>query len=77
MASNEPIDDPYVQISLELRMSTIDWLDGLKEEWGIRSRNDAISRLLDELKPSRDVSELSGFTYIRNRPTACRNKGYE
>jgi hypothetical protein len=55
MPPESPIDDPYVRISLELRVSTIDWLDGLKEEWGIRSRGDLISRLLDELKRPIDV----------------------
>jgi metal-responsive CopG/Arc/MetJ family transcriptional regulator len=55
MPSDSPIEDPYVRISLELRVSTIDWLDSLKEEWGIRSRSDLISRLLDELKPPTDV----------------------
>jgi hypothetical protein len=55
MSSESPIEDPYVRISLELRVSTIDWLDSLKEEWGIRSRGDLISRLLDELKPPIDV----------------------
>lgn len=55
MPPDSPIDDPYVRILLELRVSTIDWLDGLKEEWGIRSRGDVISRLLDELKGPIDV----------------------
>jgi hypothetical protein len=51
VAPEEPIHDPYVRISLELRMSTIEWLDGLREEWGILSRSDLVNRLLDELKP--------------------------
>lgn len=51
MPPDAPIDDPYVRISLELRLSTLDWLDGLKEEWGIRSRSELVSRLLDELNP--------------------------
>ena len=55
MPSDGPIDDPSVRISVELRVSTIDWLDSLKEEWGIRSRGDLISRLLDELKPPVDI----------------------
>jgi len=55
MPPDGAIEDPYVRISLELRVSTINWLDGLKEEWGIRSRGDLISRLLDELKRPVDV----------------------
>ena len=55
MPSDSPIEDPYVRISLELRVSTINWLDALKDEWGIRSRSDLISRLLDELKPPIDA----------------------
>ena len=49
-------DDPYVQVTLELRQSTLVWLDGLREEWGLRSRGALVSRLLDELaQPSSDA----------------------
>jgi len=49
-------DDPYVQVTLELRQSTLVWLDGLREEMGLRSRGALVSRLLDELaQPSRDA----------------------
>jgi hypothetical protein len=49
-------DDPYVQVTLELRQSTLVWLDGLREEWGQRSRGALVSRLLDELStPSSDA----------------------
>ena len=41
-------DDPYVRVTLELRQSTLVWLDGLREEWGLRSRGALVSRLLDE-----------------------------
>ena len=46
-------DDPYVRISVELRQSTLVWLDDLRKEWGLHSRGDLVSRLLDELaKPT-------------------------
>ena len=49
-------DDPYVRMSVELRQSTVVWLDDLRKEWGIRSRGDLVSRLLDELaKPTSDA----------------------
>ena len=42
-------DDPYVRVTLELRQSTLVWLDGLREEMGLRSRGTLVSHLLDEL----------------------------
>ena len=49
-------DDPYVRISVELRQSTLVWLDDLRKEWGLYSRGDLVSRLLDELaKPTSDA----------------------
>ena len=49
-------DDPYVSITFELRQSTLVWLDDLRKEWGLHSRSDLVSRLLDELaKPTSDV----------------------
>jgi hypothetical protein len=51
-----PPDDPYVRVTLELRQSTLVWLDSLREEWGLRSRGALVSRLLDELaQPSSDA----------------------
>jgi hypothetical protein len=48
-------EDPYVSITVELRQSTLVWLDDLRKEWGVRSRGDLVSRLLDELaKPTSD-----------------------
>lgn len=53
---DDPSDDPYVRVTLELRQSTLVWLDGLREEWGLRSRGALVSRLLDELaQPSSDA----------------------
>ena len=56
MSPDNSSDDPYVRISVELRQSTLVWLDDLRKEWGIRSRSDVVSRLLDELaKPTSDA----------------------
>ena len=49
-------NDPYVRVALELRQSTLVGLDGLREEWRLRSRGALVSRLLDELaQPSSDA----------------------
>ena len=42
-------DDPYVSITVELRQSTLEWLDSILDEFGMRSRGDLVSRLLDEI----------------------------
>lgn len=56
MSPDDSSDDPYVQVTLELRQSTLVWLDDLCNEWGLRSRRDMVSRLLDELaKPTSDA----------------------
>ena len=56
MPPDDSSDDPYVQVTLELRQSTLAWLDGLREEWGLRSRGALVSRLLDELaQPASDA----------------------
>lgn len=53
MNEANPADDPYVRVTLDLRQSTLAWLDGLREELGLRSRGALVSRLLDELaRPS-------------------------
>ncbi len=55
MSPDDSSDDPYVRISVELRQSTLVWLDDLRKEWGLHSRGDLVSRLLDELaKPTTD-----------------------
>lgn len=49
-------DDPYVQVTLELRQSTLLWLDGLRQEMGLRSRGVLVNLLLNELaNPSSDA----------------------
>jgi hypothetical protein len=56
MSEANPADDPYVRVTLDLRQSTLVWLDGLREEMGLRSRGALVSRLLDELaRPSDDA----------------------
>jgi hypothetical protein len=56
MPPDESSDDPYAQVTLELRQSSVVWLDGLREEWGLRNRGALVSRLLDDLtNPSNDV----------------------
>jgi hypothetical protein len=56
MSQANPADDPYVRITLDLRQSTLVWLDGLRAEMGLRSRGALVSRLLDELAhPSGDA----------------------
>ena len=55
MPPDDSSDDPYVQVTLELRQSTLVWLDDLRKEWGLHSRGDLVSRLLDELaRPTSD-----------------------
>ena len=56
MSPDDSSEDPYVRISVELRKSTLVWLDDLRKEWGVRTRGDLVSRLLDELaKPTSDA----------------------
>jgi hypothetical protein len=56
MSEANPADDPYVRVTLDLRQSTLVWLDGLRAEMGLRSRGALVSRLLDELAhPSGDA----------------------
>jgi hypothetical protein len=56
MSPGDSSGDPYVQVSVELRKSTVVWLDDVRKEWGVRSRGGLVSRLLDELaKPTSDA----------------------
>ncbi len=51
-------DDPYVQVTVELRQSNLVWLDSLVEEWGLRSRTELVNRLLEVLaKTSSEIQE--------------------
>ena len=38
-----------LRVTLELRQSTLQWIDGLREERGLRHRGAVVSRLLEEL----------------------------
>lgn len=49
MAFHQSDDDPRVRVTLELRQSTLPWIDGLREEMGLRHRGAVVSRLLEEL----------------------------
>lgn len=56
MSQEATSDDPYVEITVTLRQSTLEWLDAALEEFGLRSRAAMVSLLLDELvKPSTDA----------------------
>jgi len=49
MAFHPADDDPRVRVTLELLQSTLQWIDGLREEMGLRHRGAVVSRLLEEL----------------------------
>ncbi len=49
MAFHPADDDPRVRVTLELLQSTLQWIDGLREEMGLRHRGAVVSRLLKEL----------------------------
>ncbi len=56
MSEANPTDDPNVRVTLELRQSTLLWIDRLRTEMGLRNRGTVISHLLDDLAaPSEDV----------------------
>jgi hypothetical protein len=56
MSEATATDDPYVRVTLELRLSTLAWLDDVREAMGLRSRDAVVSRLLEELaRPSDDA----------------------
>ena len=38
-----------LRVTLELRQSTLQWIDGLREEMGLRHRGAVVNRLLKEL----------------------------
>ncbi len=56
MSEASAADDPYVKVTLDLRQSTLAWLDALQAEMGLRSRGVLVSRLLDELARPADVA---------------------
>ena len=60
MAFHSSDDDPRVRVTLELRQSTLHWVDGLRDEMDLRHRGAVVSRLLEEL------AQQPGH-HIRNR----------
>ena len=54
MASHPSDNEPRVRVTLELRQSTVQWIDGLSEEMGLRHRGALVSRLLEELAQQPD-----------------------
>ena len=58
MTPDESNDDPYVRLSLELRLSTLDWLDEVSKKWGLNSRGDTVRHLLDELAKPTSIGDL-------------------
>ena len=45
----EKSDQTRRRISLELSAELLDWIDGFKAEWGLRSRGDILERVLEQL----------------------------
>ena len=45
----EKSDQTRRRISLELSQELLDWMDGFKAEWGLRSRGDILERLLEQI----------------------------
>ena len=41
--------DPYMRVTIDIRLSTLVWLDGLRDQLGVRSRCAVLNRLLEEL----------------------------
>ena len=53
-----PGDPLRRRFSLELPVELLEKIDGLKAEWGLRSRGDIVERLLQELFPSGEDAEV-------------------
>ena len=49
MNANSSSDNLRVRVTVDLRRSTVTWLDSLREAHGFRSRGDALNHILDEL----------------------------
>lgn len=49
MSTESRSDDPHVRVMVDIRRSTLDWLDGLRDQLGVRSRGAVLNRLLEEL----------------------------
>lgn len=56
MTSESPKQPAEELVTIELSRSTLMWLDALRQDMGLRSREALISRLLDELaQPANDA----------------------
>ena len=49
MDSETGHDDPYVRVSVDIRLSTLAWLDGLRDDLGLHSRGAVLNRVLEEI----------------------------
>ncbi len=49
MTSETGHDDPYVRVSVYIRLSTLAWLDGLRVDLGLHSRGAVLNRVLEEI----------------------------
>ena len=50
MQTNHSNNDPYVQVSLDLKHSTVSWLDDVRETLGLRNQSAVVRKLLDLLE---------------------------
>jgi len=65
----KPADQTRRRFSLELPVDLLDKIDGLRAEWGIRSRGDILERLLHEIFPSTPGGEVRALDdYTSNLP---------
>jgi hypothetical protein len=65
----KPADPTRRRFSLELPVDLLDKIDGLRAEWGIRSRGDILERLLHEIFPSTPGGEVRALDdYTSNLP---------
>ena len=49
MSTDPSHDDPLVPVTIAIRRSTLDWLDQLRLQLGLRSRDALLNHLLEEL----------------------------
>jgi hypothetical protein len=49
MSTEARREDPYMRVTVDIRLSTLVWLDGLRDQLGVRSRGAVLNRLLEEL----------------------------
>ena len=49
MSTDPSHDDPLVPVTIAIRRSTLDWLEELRIQLGLLSRDAVLNRLLEEL----------------------------